>query len=153
MDDILILIALHVDPEMVLIYTTHHSINALRINNDEFSERSQPSQILNITARGFQITSDVRRNDLFVANWDKNYKGVIKINVNHTGEPEIIVDAGTYHPVGISFDWINGNVYFIDSMWNYIAVCAPRLTQCAKVINEEVPGSSISAMAVHPNAG
>lgn len=109
-----------------------------------------------MTEECFQsVTSDVRNNYVYGTNLGGNFNGIFRINVNHTGEPAILVDAGTSQPTGISFDWITGNVYFVDKSLKYIAVCAPLVNQCAKVLDDanEGPFSEITDIALHPNAG
>ncbi len=155
-EDILISKVLYVDPNKLLIYATHRVILSLKSNKDDLTDLPRPNQILNMSTEMFEyITSDVRNNNLYVTNLGGNYKGIVKINVNDTGKPEMIVDVGIYTPIAIAFDWITRNVYFAEYKLNHIAVCAPLQTQCGKVIIDDVSdtSSSLGAIALHPNAG
>ncbi len=148
---------MYLDPETQLIYSTRDAIYCLRQNTDDFTDPPQQTQILNIAEGLFgHVTNDVRNNYLYVARFFEGHRGVFRINVSHP-ELEIVADVGIYMSYGIAFDWITGNVYFVDNKYNYIAICAPRLTQCAKIVDGVGNGTNgeirLTDIALDPNAG
>lgn len=96
----------------------------------------------------------MRDRDVYWTNVAEGAEGVYKsgVDINISRHPDVIVDTGLYLPMGIAFDWVTGNIYFVEKKWCLIAVCALNQTSCAVVIKES-SDARIRDIALHPNEG
>lgn len=119
-------------------------------NNQSWIENLTP----NISfAEVFSATTDVKNNLVY---WTASEKGQTVVYRSVLSWPlpvikQIFVNTGIYEANGISYDWITGNIYFIDSKTRQIIVCPPiNATRCAVVLEDfSVP----SKIALDPNRG
>lgn len=99
------------------------------------------------------MTSDVRNASVYWTDAQGRQETIYKYPLNGATvrKPEVVVNAGTYLPEGIAFDWITGNLYFVDSNLTYIAVCAQNPTRCAVLYQDHT--QKPRGIALHPNQG
>lgn len=146
---------LHEDNAWTLLFASSTTIFSLIGDDNTLTDQQQ---LLNVTRNDFgnfqHLATDARNNIVYWTDIALGQEGVYKISIDGTGEPNVVVDTGVFYPEGIAFDWIRGNIYFVDKLLGYIAVCSLNPTRCAVVVQITRFGENkISAIALHPNHG
>ncbi len=104
------------------------------------------------------VTTDARKSQIFWSDVGNgfdtqptSYKSIVN-ETNQNETPEVLMDSGLYEPRRISFDWITGNIYFMDSFTKRILACSQQVLVRCTVIHKQLEGKPY-AIALSTNTG
>lgn len=88
------------------------------------------------------VSYDYRSQLVYWSDGKVGSESIYRASIQGQTVPEALVNTGIGYPEGIAFDWITGNVYFVDLRKTQITVCRnDSVNVCAVVMKDNVPNS------------
>ncbi|CAL8080455.1 unnamed protein product [Orchesella dallaii] len=147
----------NLDEEWKLIVVGRSTVHVLSGNTSGIENVHNVNSPLRPFTHGSNPTTDITydaRNRLIY--WSDYLSKTIFRATIEGANITILTDIGLNDPRGIAFDWITGNIYFIDRdlssfVWANLVVCRNDSNLCSIVVHREL--GLVASIALDPNEG
>lgn len=138
------------DPTLKIVFVNMFEVDYVDVTH----KVSQVARIVSNRSYGRSLTCDARNSLVY---WLDNMEDqfiAFRTNIQGQGAPKPMLNLGSISPRAMAFDWITGNLYYVESSSTGIFVCGNTSSVgCAMVLASKTISKELHLIEVHPNQG